>query len=1155
MIKDVPIEHGEEIKLWVDGDHGEFVRVDNITLEGQDKTVTTAEPPKEGVTVSLLDTDGNPVLDSAGAPITTVTDANGNYSFENVPEGDYRVSVDAPVGFAPTFQNVGSDDAIDSDIDANGLSDVVTVVRGTVVDVDAGLKEVPLCVDENTTFVVDLDLEVACPPQDIGTDLCAVKDDNGKPIELTLTYTFGDTIEQAVADTKGKHDLTTNGVDDDGTVFIRVLGKNDDPLFEGTIVSGESFSFDNDGDKFDSETVIEIYDEPGSAQPFQVIDLHTSCSAPLAIGDTFGSVTIAAATTEDGTVFGAPGGTVSEPDLEYSIVGGADAALFTVDAQTGEVSFIDAPDFENPQDQGGDNFYDVVVRATSTKPELVDVHIDFETLADGTTLNAGDGGTLVLDGVTLTAIRSEDTDGVFDDAMIFDAEKPTGGDKDLKQKAQGNVLIISEDGDSSDPDDEGDGGTLMAVFDQPSTVKSIVLLDTEEKGGTIDLFDDQGQLIASFEIPSIKDGKLQTIDLGDTAGVTTMKVNLPSSGAIDDLKFASPGEAKFVEKPLQIEVKDVLETGTIAGRAFCDVNGNFVDDTGDTAVVQLLVVLLNADGSVATDDAGETIFTQTGADGSYAFADVPAGDYRVGFQVLGGKDYVEQGADLDGDGRSDDPAASDVANQADPLTVPVGVAMIDVLSTDVFSVAGGEDVQDVDAGLFIPNAAPDAIDDAFTTGEDEVLVENILANDSDPDGDTIEILSANGVSAGTAFSVTSTDGREGNVIVAASGDVNFAFDPLNSFVELNDGETDTVTLTYTITDGNGLTDTAEVEVTIEGEGQPTADVSGFIGSTGSGDRHVAVVFDTSQDAVSIANAFPVDDFDNDGNFGTAVDQMLSKTSDLALTLQDTDLITLIPSGFNQLPDSPSFITFQAGVLKTAIATDQANGDIAVQQAIYNSLVSSYDSLDFTIDFEEAFDIANGVFSASTGIEQNKVIAMVASEATVEGQGGTFEFVSADVPGAFSDLTAAPALADVDILVIPDGATVNADNLAGIDSDGAADVDTGGDFALENFIEDTPIVSSAGDLVSFEITVDGTTVPDVDFDSLTPVADGFDFGPTGILEGEIDVIIGLAINNDGNADQFRRLSDDVSAADRTLAQGDVFDFTLDAFLSDQISLGG
>jgi serralysin len=49
--------------------------------------------------------------------------------------------------------------------------------------------------------------------------------------------------------------------------------------------------------------------------------------------------------------------------LHYSIAGGADAALFDIDAATGALAFKAAPDFEQPADTGGDNRYDVVVRA------------------------------------------------------------------------------------------------------------------------------------------------------------------------------------------------------------------------------------------------------------------------------------------------------------------------------------------------------------------------------------------------------------------------------------------------------------------------------------------------------------------------------------------------------------------------------------------------------------------------------------------------------------------------------------------------------------------------------------------------------------------------------------------------------------------------
>jgi len=48
--------------------------------------------------------------------------------------------------------------------------------------------------------------------------------------------------------------------------------------------------------------------------------------------------------------------------LTYSITGGADAVLFTIDANSGVLTFISAPDFEIPTDANTDNIYEVTVQ-------------------------------------------------------------------------------------------------------------------------------------------------------------------------------------------------------------------------------------------------------------------------------------------------------------------------------------------------------------------------------------------------------------------------------------------------------------------------------------------------------------------------------------------------------------------------------------------------------------------------------------------------------------------------------------------------------------------------------------------------------------------------------------------------------------------------
>ncbi len=157
---------------------------------------------------------------------------------------------------------------------------------------------------------------------------------------------------------------------------------------------------------------------------------------------------------------------------------------------------------------------------------------DFEAAA------AGDVVSNQFDGFTVSAQKAGDMR--VNDAMIFDTENPTGGDHDLEYDNQGNVIIISEDNDSSDPDDNAHGGTISFEFDDPSTVTSLTLLDIEEQGGTIELFDANGLLLDTVGIPAAGDNSAQDIAI-NTAGVATMNVNLVGSGAVDNLCYVPGG--------------------------------------------------------------------------------------------------------------------------------------------------------------------------------------------------------------------------------------------------------------------------------------------------------------------------------------------------------------------------------------------------------------------------------------------------------------------------------------------------------------------------------------------------------------------------------------------------------------------------------------
>lgn len=69
--------------------------------------------------------------------------------------------------------------------------------------------------------------------------------------------------------------------------------------------------------------------------------------------------------SENSTAIGVVSATDPETGpIQYAIAGGVDGGLFTIDANTGALSFVNAPDFEAPADAGGDNVYDVSVSAS-----------------------------------------------------------------------------------------------------------------------------------------------------------------------------------------------------------------------------------------------------------------------------------------------------------------------------------------------------------------------------------------------------------------------------------------------------------------------------------------------------------------------------------------------------------------------------------------------------------------------------------------------------------------------------------------------------------------------------------------------------------------------------------------------------------------------
>ncbi|MFK7903510.1 MAG: SdrD B-like domain-containing protein, partial [Chitinophagales bacterium] len=128
----------------------------------------------QGINVRLVNTD-------MGEIATDLTDVNGNYSFDDVPAGDYFLVFDIPENFAASPQDIGLDDTFDSDINAGGMTDIFTIAEGaTLLNMDAGMYDqgecagfeaasIEVCPNGNTStfYQLVISIEGGVPPYTI----------------------------------------------------------------------------------------------------------------------------------------------------------------------------------------------------------------------------------------------------------------------------------------------------------------------------------------------------------------------------------------------------------------------------------------------------------------------------------------------------------------------------------------------------------------------------------------------------------------------------------------------------------------------------------------------------------------------------------------------------------------------------------------------------------------------------------------------------------------------------------------------------------------------------------------------------------------------------------------------------------------------------
>ncbi len=154
-------------------------------------------------------------------------------------------------------------------------------------------------------------------------------------------------------------------------------------------------------------------------------------SAPT-IGSNGGGATANVTVAENSTVVTTVAATDADAGqtLSYSIAGGADAAKFTINSSTGQLSFASAPNYEAATDSGGNNVYDVNVQVsdgnggTDTQAIAVTVTNVNETPTD-LSLSASTVAENAANGTVIGTVSASDPDS--SDTKTYSLTDAAGG--------------------------------------------------------------------------------------------------------------------------------------------------------------------------------------------------------------------------------------------------------------------------------------------------------------------------------------------------------------------------------------------------------------------------------------------------------------------------------------------------------------------------------------------------------------------------------------------------------------------------------------------------------------------------------------------------------------------------------------------------------
>ena len=460
----------------------------------------------------------------------------------------------------------------------------------------------------------------------------------------------------------------------------------------------------------------------------------------------------------------AEGGVVRINVLEND--GAGDLRLVDVTASIGEVTWTPEGDIEWTAPDG---FVGTALLTYVVSDGTETAEGQLEILVPGPDDNAvpvvtDDTGVVAEDGVVVLDLLGDDTDPDGDALRIVSLGSPDRGT--VRDNGDGTVTYT--------PDRDATGGDRFTynVSDGTATVAGLVTI-------TITAVDDAPRPAAD-SVTVVEDGRT-TVDVlandveVDGAALSVVAVRVPDATT----RIESDGRVTVVPN--------------------ADANGSkqgyvLVSD-GRTAVRSALVVDVLPVNDAPTITPGAPVRAAADAGlvtiGGWASGITPGPANEAG-QTLSVSVSVDRPTQFTTLPRLD-PATGTLSFRF-ATSASGSTTVTFVLRDDGGTARGGIDRTTVTTTLTATAPAPTANDDSATTTQDQPVVIDVLANDSDPQGRSLEIVAIDD-SATTL----------GDVVDLGDGRVRF---------EPNPGVTGTTTFTYTVSNG-ATTDTATVTVTIQ----------------------------------------------------------------------------------------------------------------------------------------------------------------------------------------------------------------------------------------------------------------------------------------------------------------------------------------------------